>query len=229
MNADRRGLFAALACALAVMALLGLMRSSLAIAYLNVRFTEQVDPLSKAVSYYVFVQEEAFTGALVAVAIATATVFVGMVQLRVRIGVPAGLLIAVWCAALVLCAYFPTDNSPRIETAHGLVHQIAGITLFASFPLAGMALAKTLRTQTHWARTARTVRTFSWVAAGLALTYLLARLPDLLPWPGFPLDGRAISGLVQRTLFALEVGLVGVLGWRLFHISWRTTRREVPA
>jgi len=135
VHADRRGVLASLACALAVIVMLVLRRSSYALAY--------------------------FTGARAAV------------------------LFAVWCASLLLCVHFPVDNSPRIETVHGLVHRLAG-------------------------------------------GYLVARLPALVPWLGFPLDARGISGLIQRMLFALETGLVGVLGWRLLRVGWHA-RGEVAA
>lgn len=216
------GSFSLITAALAVVALIGLLRALLTLTYLNLHFTREVDPLTKAISHYVHVEQGAakLTTALLIVAAASATILLTLAQLGVRLGGPAVVLFALWCTALVLCAAFPTDNSARIETAGGMVHQVAGVTLFAAFPLGGLALARNLAGQPDWARTGRLLRRLSAVAIALALGYLLARLPDLLPW--FPplLDGRAVSGLIQRVLFLLELGVLGLLGGRLLHTSW---------
>ncbi|PXY32438.1 DUF998 domain-containing protein [Prauserella muralis] len=222
------GGFSVLACVLSVLALLTLVRSALTMTYLNVHFADEIDPLSRAVSYYVFVERgaELFDAALLAVACATATILAGLAQLRVRVGARATVLFGAWCVALVLCVLFPTDNSPRIETASGWIHQFAGASLFGTLPLAGLALARVLATQPPWARTARVLRALALGAVVLALGYLAARLPDLLPWWQFPgaLDWRAISGLIQRALFTLELAMLLVLAARLLRVSWAAVR-----
>ncbi|MFF5990160.1 DUF998 domain-containing protein [Prauserella flavalba] len=222
------GAFSVLACVLAVLALLILARSVLAMTYLNVHFAGEVDPLSRAVSYYVFVERgaETFDATLVAVATATATILVGMAQLRVRLGARAVVGFGAWCVALVLCAVFPTDNSPQIETASGWIHQFAGASLFVTLPLAGLALARALGAQPSWAGTARVLRGLALGGVVLALAYLAARLPDLLVWWEFPgaLDWRAVSGLIQRGLFTLELAMLLALATRLLVVSWTAIR-----
>ncbi|TQJ04851.1 uncharacterized protein DUF998 [Amycolatopsis cihanbeyliensis] len=211
-----------LGCVLAVLALFGLARSLLAMTYLNLRFAEQVDPLSRAMSFYAFVDEgEMLSGALVLVAIATAALLTGIARSGVRLRARTAALFAVWCLALALCAIFPTDNSPRIETFAGLVHQIAGAALFAGLPLAGLCLARDLAARPEWEVTARTTRGLAIGGVAVALAYPIARLPDLLPWWHFPavLDLRPVSGLVQRVLFGMEVLLLVVLAVRLLRIS----------
>ncbi|MBK1788923.1 DUF998 domain-containing protein [Prauserella sp. ASG 168] len=196
--------------------------------YLNIHFAGEVDPLSRAVSYYVFVERgaETFAATLFAVATATATILVGMAQLRVRLGARAVVGFGAWCVALVLCAVFPTDNSPTIQTASGWIHQFAGASLFAALPLAGIALARSLGAQPSWAGTARVVRGLALGGVVLALAYLAARLPDLLWWWQFPgvLDWRSVSGLIQRALFALELAMLLVLATRLLLVSWAAIR-----
>ncbi|SFB51554.1 Protein of unknown function [Amycolatopsis marina] len=224
------GLFSLMACLLALMSLVGLVRSLVAMTYLNVRFVHEVNPVSRAVSYYVFTEHgaEVFAATLVVLAVATLTILIGLVQLRVRIGPAATTLFGVWCLGLVLCAVFPTDNAPRIESVHGLIHQFAGASLFASLPLAGLALARSLRSQPDWAGTGRTVRRLALGAAALAVAYLVARLPDLLPWFTFPAfaDFRAYSGLIQRLLFVLELAMLLVLATRLLTVSWTRLRNR---
>ncbi|PRX44239.1 uncharacterized protein DUF998 [Prauserella shujinwangii] len=222
------GAFSVVSGALAVLALFGLARSVLAMTYLNVRFVDEVDPLSRAVSYYVFVERGAdvFDATLGMVATATVTLLVGMAQLRVRLGTPAVLLFVAWSVALVLCALFPTDNAPRIETASGWIHQFAGASLFVTLPLAGLTLARSLAGQRGWATAARIVRGLALGGVALALGYLVARLPDLLPWWEFPavLDLRRISGLVQRALFAVELGMLVVLAVTLLRSALASRR-----
>ncbi|WP_307849689.1 DUF998 domain-containing protein [Qaidamihabitans albus] len=224
------GAFSVLSCALAIVTLLALARSVLAMTYLNVRFAGDVDPLSRAISYYVFVERgaEVFDATLIAVAAATATLLAGMAQLRIRLGTGAGVLFGLWCAALLLCVAFPTDNSPRIETVSGWIHQFAGASLFVTLPLAGLALSRVLAGQPGWATAARVLRGLALGAVLLALGYLAARLPDLLPWWQFPgaLDWRAVSGLIQRALFALELGMLVVLAISLLRVSWSAVRDQ---
>lgn len=237
MGADRRsstgrtpgtGTFALVACVLAVLALLVLVRSILAMSYLTVRFAGEVDPLSRAVSYYVFVEQGAgvFTGTLVTIALATIAILAGMIQLRIRPGPRVVALVATWCVALVLCAAFPTDDSPTVETAAGWVHQFAGASLFVTLPFAGLGLAHSLRTYPGWSDLTVSLRRLSLAAVVLALGYLLTRLPDLLFWWRFPeaFDWRAVSGLVQRSLFAAELALLLVLAVRLFRTAVHTHR-----
>ncbi len=222
------GTVALVAGVLAVLALLVLVRAILAMGYLTVRFAGEIDPLSRAVSYYVFVEQGAgvFTGVLVTLALATVAILVGMIQLRIRPGARVVALVATWCVALVLCAAFPTDDSPRVETAAGWVHQFAGASLFITLPFAGFGLAHSLRAYPAWVEAAPLLRRLSMVAAGLALGYLATRLPDLLFWWHFPeaLDWRAVSGLVQRVLFAAELALLLVLAVHLFRTAVHTHR-----
>lgn len=219
-----------MACVLAVVSMFELIRSLLAMMYLNLRFLEEVDPFSRAVSYYVFVERGSavFAATLTGVAVATAAILGGMAHLRVRLGAAAVSLFGLWCLALVLCALFPTDNSPQVETTPGLIHQFAGASLFASLPLGGIALARTLATQPAWAGTARVVRRLAIGSVVLALGYLVARVPDLLPWFTFPsaLDLRPVSGLVQRALFLLELAILFVLAVRLVDVSLPRRRAD---
>jgi hypothetical protein len=222
------GAFSVLACVPALLAVVGLVRSLLAMTYLNIHFADEVSPLSRAISYYVFVEHGAqtFVATLVAVVLATAAILLGMAQLGVRLGGAVVALFAAWCAALLLCAVFPTDNSPRVETVSGWIHQFAGASLYVTLPLGGLALAHNFRSQPGWAGLVAVVRGFSFGAAALGVAYLLARLPDLLPWITFPalLDGRVVAGLIQRALFTLEIIMLLVLSVRLLRLSWTASR-----
>jgi hypothetical protein len=69
-------------------------------------------------------------------------------------------------------------------------------------------------------------------AMGLAAAYLATRLPDVFPGLAIPgiLDGRGISGLVQRALFGIEMLMLMALAIHLLRVSVSTAReRREPA
>jgi hypothetical protein len=70
------------------------------------------------------------------------------------------------------------------------------------------------------------------IALGLAAAYLATRLPDLFPGLALPgvLDGRGISGLVQRALFGIEMLILMALAVRLLRVAVSAAReRGKPA
>ena len=214
------GGFLTMTAGLAVLSILSLVTMT----YLNIRYAGEVDPWSRAESYYVFVGDgrRAFAISVVVLAAATVLVLVGMAGVGARVATWS----AIWCASLTLYAIFPTDNGKTIVSTGGMVHQAAGAALFVSLPLAGRALAE----HEQWARTARVLRWTAGAALALAAAYLATRLPDILPIPGM-LDGREISGLVQRVLFGLETFLLFTLAVRLLRIAVAhpsPVRAEVP-
>ncbi|MCA1655706.1 MAG: DUF998 domain-containing protein [Pseudonocardiaceae bacterium] len=182
------------------------------------------------VSYYVFYGDgrEGFATSVIILAVGTLTTLVGLWSAGLRLGVPATALFAVWCTSLTLCAIFPTDNSKSITSTSGLIHQVAGASLFVSLPLAGLALAKRLATNAHWTRIARVVRRMAMAAMALAAAYLATRLPDIFPGSAIPgiLDGRGISGLVQRALFGIEMLMVMALAVHLLRVTVGTVRER---
>jgi hypothetical protein len=228
------GGFLVLTAFLSVASLVAMVRSLVAMTYLNIHFRSEVDPFSRAVSYYVFYGDgrEEFASAVIILAAGTLTTLLGLRAAGLRLGARAGVFFGVWCTSLTLCAIFPTDNSKSITSVSGLVHQVAGASLFVSLPLAGLALARRLVTDVRWTRVARVVRRMAMVAMGLAAAYLATRLPDIFPGLAIPgiLDGRGVSGLVQRALFGLEMLMLMALAVHLLRVTVSTARgRQEPA
>lgn len=228
------GGFLVLTAALAVVSIVAMVRSLAAMTYLNIHFRSEVDPFSRAVSYYVFYGDgrAEFATAVIVLAGGTLTTLLGLRVAGLRLGTRAGVFFGVWCTSLTLCAIFPTDNSRSITSVSGLIHQVAGASLFVSLPLAGMALAKRLVAEMHWARVGRIVRRMAVVAMALAAAYLATRLPDIFPGLAIPgiLDGRGVSGLVQRALFGLEMLMLMALAVHLLRVTVSTARgRREPA
>jgi hypothetical protein len=222
------GGFLVLTAVLAVVSIVAMVRSLATMTYLNIHFAAEVDPFSRAVSYYAFYGDgrEAFATSAFVLAAGTLTTLVGLRSAGLHLGVPAGVLFAVWCTSLALCAIFPTDNGRTITSVSGVIHQVAGASLFVSLPLAGLSLAKRLATDARWARVGHAVRRMAVAAMGLAAAYLATRLPDVFPdllLPGI-LDGRGISGLVQRALFGLEMLMLMALAIHLLRTTLHKAR-----
>jgi hypothetical protein len=228
------GGFLVLTSILAVVSIIAMVRSLVTMTYLNIHFRTEVDPFSRAVSYYVFYGDgrEEFATSVIVLAAGTLTTLVGLRLCGLRFGAAATAFFGVWCTSLTLCAVFPTDNSKSITSTSGLIHQVAGASLFVSLPLAGLALAKRLAKNVNWVRIARVVRRMAIVAMGLAAAYLATRLPDVFPGLAIPgiLDGRGISGLVQRALFGIEMLMLMALAVHLLRVSVSRARgRREPA
>jgi hypothetical protein len=222
------GGFLVLTAILSVVSIVAMVRSLAAMTYLNIQFRSEVDPFSRAISYYVFYGDgrEEFATAVIVLAGGTLTTLLGLRMAGLRLGVRAGAFFGVWCTSLTLCAMFPTDNSKSIISVSGLIHQVAGASLFVSLPLAGLALAKRLAADVRWAHVGRVVRRLAMVAMGLAAAYLATRLPDVFPGLAIPgiLDGRGVSGLVQRALFGLEMLMLMALAVHLLRVTVSTAR-----
>ncbi len=228
------GGFLLLSACLSLLSLIALIRSLVTMTYLNIHFAHEVDPLSRAISYYTFYGDgrEEFAASVTVLAIGTVLMLAGMRAVGIHFGGAATTFFGIWCTSLTLCAIFPTDNSKTIESTSGLIHQVAGASLFLSLPLAGVSLAKRLGTDQRWVRTTRVVRRMAMVTMGLAAAYLATRLPDLFPSLAIPgvLDGRGISGLVQRALFGLEMLMLMALAVHLLRVTVSSAReRRVPA
>jgi len=228
------GGFVALTAILSVVSIIAMARSLVTMTYLNIQFRSEVDPFSRAVSYYVFYGDgrEEFATSAIILAAGTLTTLVGLRFAGLRLGAPATTFFGIWCTSLTLCAIFPTDNSKSITSVSGLIHQIAGASLFVSLPLAALSLAKRLVAQVRWERVARAVRRMAVVAIALAATYLATRLPDVFPGLAIPgmLDGRGISGLVQRALFGVEMLMLMALAIHLLRVTLGVAReRRTPA
>ncbi len=228
------GGFLFLAALLSLVSIILMIRSLVAMTYLNIHFAHEVDPFSRAISYYVFYGDgrEWFDNSVLVLAAGSATMLVGLWVAGIRFGRPATALFGVWCTSLTLCAIFPTDNSKHIESTSGLIHQVAGASLFVSLPLAGLSLARRLAGDDRWLRTARVVRRMAMIVLGLAAAYLATRLPDVFPGLALPgvLDGRGISGLVQRALFGIEMLILMALAVRLLRVAVSAAReRGKPA
>jgi hypothetical protein len=226
---ERSGRLGVATLLLAVLALLAIARSTIIMVYLGVTYFREVDPISVPLSYYAFVDggEQLFFSAAVALAVGALAVLVGMARSGVRMAGRPTVLLAVWATCLVLAAVFPADDSPRILTFGGWVHQFAGAGILALLSFAGLAAAARLAEYPEWRPVVSTVRTLSIAAAVLAVAYVVSRLDDVVPGIFGPVD---VGGVLQRMVLAFDVAVVAALAVQLVRVSWHALRRRgVPA
>ncbi|MGH3519976.1 MAG: DUF998 domain-containing protein [Haloechinothrix sp.] len=211
--------------ALSVLAIIGAAHGALVVVYLGFRFSAELDPMAQAVSYYVYVDGARlrFTVALLEIAFAGVALTAGLVRAGVIGRVSALVLMNCWSAGIVLVALFPTDDDPRIMSFSGVVHQVAGASLFVTLPIAALLSLRGISELPEWRDLVGLLRWTSVATLVFALSYLIARLPDIAPtwvvaaWIG----DLEVGGLAQRTLFACEAVLVLALAVRLLAVSRR--------
>lgn len=217
---------------LAVIALLAAARSAFTMVYLGLAFRDQVNPISQPASLYVFVDggRGMFTSAAVALAIAALAVLFGMARAGVRMAGRPTVLFAVWAGCMLLAAIFPTDQSPRIETLAGWVHQFAGAGILAMLSFAGLAAAPRLAASPPWRPVVGIVRMLSIGAALLATAYVVTRVVQMVPVLAEITGGLDVGGILQRLVFAFDIGTVTALAVHLVRVSWPALHdRGAPA
>ncbi len=217
--------------ALACVALLAAARAAVTLVYLGFAFSAQVNPIRTPASYYVFVDggRVPFETTVVALAVGVLAVLVGMVWAGVRMAGRPTVLFSVWAGCLLLAAIFPTDDSPDIETVAGWVHQFAGAGILALLSAAGLAAAPRLRETPAWQPVVAIVRLLSTGAALLAGAYVASRLVQVEPGLMVLTFGVDIGGILQRLVFAFEIGVVTALAVHLVRVSWNVLRRHGEA
>src|SRR6185437_14266263 len=118
-------------------ALLAAARAAITMVYLGVAYRDQLNPITRPASYYVYVD-----GGRGPFETSSILLALGVFGLRMR-GRPTALF-GIWACCMLLAAIFPTDDSPDIETIDGLIHQFAGVGILALLSFARLAGAPRL-------------------------------------------------------------------------------------
>lgn len=115
-------------------------------------------------------------------------------------------LLAIWASALLATAVFPTNLRGTPEDLSSNVHLIAGAVVFAVLPVAGLLLARRLRTGNERTALTGTLTVTSIVSGVLSLALIANRLPGVIGLPQLMLP----PGILQRSAGALEIILLAV-------------------
>jgi hypothetical protein len=211
---------------LAMLALLAAGRATVIMIYLGVAYRDEVDPISQPLSFYEFVDggSQLLTSAVVALAVGALAVLFGMARAGVRLAGRPTVLFTTWALCLVLAAIFPTDDSPRILTFAGWVHQFAGAGILALLSFAGFAAAPRLAENEPWRPVVGLVRTLSVAAAALAVVYVVSRLNDWIPGFVSVFGGVDPGGILQRMALVFHGAVVAALAVQLVRVSWPAVR-----
>jgi hypothetical protein len=118
------------------------------------------------------------------------------------------ILLAVWASALLATAVFPTNHRGTPEDISSNVHLIAGAVVFTLLPIAGLLLARWLRSTTGRTTMTIAVSVVSALSGLLSLALILNRLPGVIGLPQLMLP----PGILQRSAGALEIVLLAVIG-----------------
>lgn len=172
----------------------------------------EVEPLRRTLSQYALGPwKPAFDAGVLAVAAGSAAVLgclvhAGLVRWR---SVPA-VLLAGWCACLVVVVAFEKIDWSVGPTPAGYLHRYASLVAFLCLPAAGLALARAWRHDARWARPAAWTRglavaSLAWLAPVL-LGFLLRPLTGVPWWQFVPL------GLFERGVASTEVAALLVMG-----------------
>jgi len=164
-------------------ALLAAGRAAATMVYLSFAYRDQLNPITRPASYYVYVDggRGPFETSSILLALGVFGLLIGMAGAGVRMAGRPTVLFGVWACCMLLAAIFPTDDSPDIETLAGLIHQFAGAGILALLSFAGLAAAPRLAESPAWRPVVGIVRLLSIGAALLATAYVMTRLVQLDP------------------------------------------------
>lgn len=194
-------------------ALVGLLASIVPIGLAQIQAVSELSMLSTTISDLVAAPDGPWLFALgsISLAIGSAAVAVAAWTNRVPGRTAFVILVSLWCAGLVVGAIFPTDPvgvTQLSETA--MVHRICGIVMFSSLPVAGFVIARATHRNRQWARHSATIRSTSIASGILAILFLIANLPELLPHSIFARipEQFSVTGLAERAMFASLAALL---------------------
>ena len=211
---------------LAAGALLAAARAAITMVYLGFAYRDQLNPITRPASYYVYVDggRGPFETSSILLALGVFGLLIGMARAGVRMSGRPTMLFGIWACCMLLAAIFPTDNSPDIETVAGLIHQFAGVGILAVLSFAGLAAAPRLAESPAWRPVVGIVRLLSIGAAFLATAYVATRLVQFDPELLAPFGGVDIGGILQRLVFGFDIGVIAALAVHLVRVSWHALR-----
>ena len=176
------------------------------ISVLHMSATSAVDPVSWTISDYVVTLPYGTP----LFAMTTGALALGAGALARGLGRRTGTrtvrtLLAVWAAAVLLLAVFPTNLRGTPENVSSNIHLVAGAVVFAVLPIAGLALARWVRSAIGRNPMTTSLTAISLLSGALSAALILNRLPGVIGLPEL-----LPPGILQRTAGAVEIVLLAV-------------------
>ncbi len=172
------------------------------ISVLHMSATSAVDPVSWTISDYVVTLPYGTP----LFAMTTGALALGAGALARGLGRRTGTrtvrtLLAVWAAAVLMLAVFPTNLRGTPENVSSNIHLVAGAVVFAVLPIAGLALARWVRSA--FGRNTASLTAISLFSGALSAALILNRLPGVIGLPEM-----LPPGILQRAAGAVEIVLL---------------------
>ncbi|HKN54288.1 MAG TPA: DUF998 domain-containing protein [Amycolatopsis sp.] len=150
-----------------------------------------------------------WAGALVLTSAGSAALLVALHRRGVLPGRRVLVALGIWCVSLLAVAIFTKDPQGGAVTATGKVHLYAAAVSCLSLPLAGWILGHQHRAHPAWGRFAAWSRRLSLGAIPFYLPFIIPFAVNVVFGGHLPTVG---TGLVERLMLALEIGLLVLLG-----------------
>jgi hypothetical protein len=184
---------------LARLAILLICTAQLVICYLTVVLWQQVDPIKKPVSDYVFHGPGGplFVVAILLVLLGGLALIAGMRSVGMPSARAAHVLFGLWGGGLLLVAGFHGNRSVTDPTLPGEIHRIGGAVFLTCLPLACWTLARRLAADPRWAAKAARIRRLTMAGFATAVAFGLAQVVPSLP-----------QGLLERLALGAELLLL---------------------
>jgi hypothetical protein len=178
-----------------------------------------VDPVSSMLSDYALCPGWwMWSGALVLTSAGSAALLPAMRRRAVLAGLPVPAAMAVWCVSLLAVAVFTKDPQGGAVTTIGKIHLYAAAVSCFSLPVVGWTLGRQHRVHSSWRRHATWSRRLALVTIPFYLPFIVPFFVNVVLGGHLP---TVATGLVERLMLVLEIGLLVVLG------IW-TKAAEVP-
>jgi hypothetical protein len=179
---------------------------------LHLRLSNQVSPIWQTLSEYVYGRlggasaAPLFSAMCWALALGSLALLVGIA--KARRATPVLVLLAVWCAGLLVCATFEVDPEGAARSFSGQVHNYAAVLAFIALPSAGWLLTRRSNGECPWEPRRRTIRRLAVASAGSLVLVLGGFIWVISTSPDHP---EITLGLFERLLFLVDLALLATM------------------
>jgi hypothetical protein len=179
---------------------------------LHLRLSGQVSPVWQTLSEYVYGRlggasaAPLFSAMCLALALGSLALLTGIA--KARRSTPVLVLLAVWCAGLLVCATFEVDPDGAARSFSGQIHNYAAVLAFIALPSAGWLLTRPSTSECPWEPRRTTIRRLAVASAGSLVLVLGGFIGVMSTSPDHP---EITLGLFERLLFLIDLALLATM------------------
>jgi hypothetical protein len=180
---------------------------------LHLRLSGQVSPVWQTLSEYVYGHlgpgtsaAPLFSAMCLALALGSLALLAGIA--KAGRATPVLVLLAVWCAGLLVCATFEVDPDGAPRSFSGQVHNYGAVLAFIALPSAGWLLTRRSGTACPWEPRRMTIRRLAGASAASLVLVLGGFIWVMNTSPDHP---EITLGLFERLLFTIDLALLATM------------------